>query len=757
MQVADFVRVVTCFAESPAQVDVSKGEFVVQLRDELLSGKFERVNGALHVNESGSVFSAESWIVNRVARLPLLADRILTHIQAVPNFVSPSAKVLKSLQEDPSATENPSEDALAACELLLMNRVPGTTTVTYLTSDAGEGKTTLVNVLARKVAADFRARKCDWVLLPVPLGGNSFQRFDEVVIGALMNRLRFQYWFFEGFVELVRLGVVVPAFDGFEEMIVEGSSGEAVSALGNLMTQLDSEGTVLFAARKAFFEYQSFKTQARLFDAIGGDDSVSFARLSLERWSREQFMAYGASRGAKHADEVYEQVSARFGIAHPLLTRAVLVTRLFDVATTVSAVDRLLAKLGDRPQDYFHEFVLAIIEREAADKWPDKEGREGQTLLTVAEHLQLLASVAREMWISSSDSLRMDVLDIVADLFCEEGRKSPTVARQVRERIKTHALLVGVRGGLGVAFDHVDFKRFFTGVALGNVLIAGAKEDLRSFLKIGAIDDETVEEALLIFDRESGKARELVGLLLEIAKGELPTSFVLENIGRLMLRTLDNDNGLNRLQIENISFAANSLLGRTLRNMEFKNCYFAPTGLLSTSLQNVVFRSCRFERIESYQDASIDALFVDCDVAAVAEPSEQGFLYDPNAVQFQLRRIGFKFDEAAGLEPPITAANPDGELVLTERLVRIFLRTTQVNEATLRVKFGANGAWVIDQVVPRLLENGVLEQVGYHGSGTQRRFKLAMPMQTLQEAVAGAFGSFTSFLAAANTIHRAGQ
>jgi hypothetical protein len=302
---------------------------------------------------------------------------------------------LPTLQDSPQGNDVPGIDALRGCEELLSAQVPGTTTVTYLTSDAGEGKTTLINALARKIADEYKRKERDWILLPVPLGGRAFLRFDELVVSALMNRFRFQYWFFEGFIELVRLGVVVPAFDGFEEMIVEGSSGEAVSALGNLMNQLNSEGRVLLAARKAFFEYQSFKTQARLFDAIGSDDSVSFSRLALQRWSREQFEEYGALRGRHDASEIYDQVAARFAADHPLLTRAVLVRRLFDVTRGVRDVGELLSRMGNKPQDYFHQFVLAIIEREASEKWLDKEGREGRSLLSVDEHLALLAAVAR--------------------------------------------------------------------------------------------------------------------------------------------------------------------------------------------------------------------------------------------------------------------------------------------------------------------------------------------------------------------------
>jgi len=106
-----------------------------------------------------------------------------------------------------------------------------------------------------------------------------------VIVAALVNRLRFPFLYYESFIELVRLGVLVPALDGFEEMFIENVAGDAVSALGNLMRELRSSGAALIAARKAYFEFSRLETQARLFDTLAGS-SVTFARLALQRWDR---------------------------------------------------------------------------------------------------------------------------------------------------------------------------------------------------------------------------------------------------------------------------------------------------------------------------------------------------------------------------------------------------------------------------------------------------------------------------------------
>ncbi len=745
MDVVEFKRILSCFAETPAAVDMSKGDFVVQLRDEVVSGTLIRKEGALFVNEAGSTHRAESWLISRVARVSLLADRILAEVSEVNNFVTPCGNLIQTIDKDPSGLGSAVKDAVTACFDQVSQRVPGTTSVLYLTSDAGEGKTTVIRRIARETALSYKRRETDWLVLPIPMGGRAFLRIDELVISSLMQRYRFSYWYFEGFIEMVRMGVLVPAFDGFEEMIVEESSGEAVSAVGNLVNQLNSEGSVLLAARKAFFEYQSFRTQARLFDAIGREDSVAFSRLALSRWSRSQFVEYGHLRGHSDPGLVFDKVAAKFNsVDHPLLTRAVLVSRLFDVALALDDVSDLVAKLGVEPRDYFHEFVLAIISREVNEKWIDRESRDGTVLLTIDDHLDLLSSIAREMWVSSNDVLRHDVIEAAADLYCDETKRSPSVARQVKERIKHHALLASVAGQrAGLAFDHEDFRNFFTGVSLGRICVAGGREDLRSFLRIASISETTAEEACLIFER-SGKSRsEFVFRLLDLISAELSTSFVLENVGRLLIRIIDGFASVDRIIVKGVTFAPSAFVARTLENVDFVECFFAPTGIEHSQFESVRFERCRFERIEVAREIVLPVEMVECEIACVVTPDDEG-IFSPLEISEFLQSVGVTINGPAvdGKQ----SHNVDEELTLTERAMRIFIRSTHVNEETFKVRLGSSSGVFFDNVVPELLKVGVLEKVPYRGRGHQERFRLGVPLMSVQDALVSSSGSFKRFL-----------
>ena len=234
-------------------------------------------------------------MLNRIAKLPQLADRILASVPETPAFVRPSGFLVDDFAATSSMdVEQPLVDVLHTFTKRLNTPIPGATSVTYLTSDAGAGKIIDRTCCASSSEA-LKEKKVQRLLVPIPLGGKSFLTFDDAVIAALVNRLRFPYLYYSAFLELVKMGAGAPAFDGYEEMLIEGNKDEAISALSDLVRGLDSKGSLVVAARKAFFEYQSFRTQARLLDTLG-DFSVSFSRLKISRWSKEEFCRYGALR-----------------------------------------------------------------------------------------------------------------------------------------------------------------------------------------------------------------------------------------------------------------------------------------------------------------------------------------------------------------------------------------------------------------------------------------------------------------------------
>ncbi|WP_405125071.1 hypothetical protein [Ralstonia pseudosolanacearum] len=599
MDITEFRRILAAFADEPSDVDIRLGKVVAQIRDDLIDISIAYSSGpekALQVIENGQQYPARVWLLNRVARLPQLADRIIatnglsSEATSRSPFVGPAGRLSADLSiadERDVAISDVVENLLAQAT----NTLPGATSVLYITSDAGEGKTTAINRAAFLQAERFKSRKASSLIVPIPLGGRTFLTFDDAVIAALVNKLRFNYLYFDAFVELVRMGAVIPAFDGYEEMLVEGTKNEAVSALGNLVQSLDSAGTVFIAARKAFFEYLSFKTQARLLDAIG-DRSASFSRLGISRWDKERFCQYGRLRGVDDPLAIYETVADRLGADHPLLTRAVLVRRLFDVASEQTDRVALAELLGTNPHDYFYTFVDAIVKREASEKWLARvSGGVMEPLLSNDEHHELLSLIAQEMWQSSVASLRHDVLDVLADIFGEAKKKNASTIRQIKERLKQHSLLAAdASKASALAFDHEDFQNFYIGESLGRLLAQALRSDLQTFLSVNLLSSATVEQAVQYLLRHKADMRRAADILMQINLSEAGFSFCKENCGVLTLRVVEcMQNDGDAFTLESMFLPPDALAGRGLIGLTFRSCHFQPTAVRNSSLTNVFF------------------------------------------------------------------------------------------------------------------------------------------------------------------------
>lgn len=753
MDVSLFKRVLLSFAESPADIDIRAGSAIVQVRDEVFDIRLKYASDDtqnLLVIEHDQEFAAQTWLLRRIAKMPQLADRIIsvcgTREMLDGPFVHPLAMWSPDLAYAADGRTNMVADALQSLTDYANRRSVGATSVMYLTSDAGEGKTTLINRGAYEQAKAYKDRKVNSLIVPIPLSGRAFLTFDDAVIAALVNKLRFNYFYFDAFLWLVRLGAIIPAFDGYEEMLVEGSKGEAVSALGGLVQTLDSSGSVIIAARKAFFDYLSFKSQARLLDAIGSH-SASFSRLELSRWKRAQALEFGSASGIVEPAEIYDAIAARLGEDHPLLTRAVLVTRLFEVAKSGAESNALAELLAADPQNFFFRFVDALVNREAKFKWLARvSGELMEPLLTPGEHHELLAQIAVEMWQSSSRYIKFDTLDVVIDLFAEERKKSGYIIRQVKERIKQHSLLATEASRpLAIGFDHEDFQDFYLGEGLGRLLASGSKSDLYAAIAVNVLSPAAVVQGVQYVARTGVDLDNCLERLKEINAGETGFSFCKENCAVLALRISEfrEPNDENILQA--MYFPAESLSSRMLKRATFEGCHFQPTSVAKSTFDGVVFRNCEIERLDLTLPGSLTGCeYENCRVDSIYLTADEEYLFDPARINECLVEFGAHIiDDKIS---PHAARIEDDRVKLLIRFFRIFLRTTQINEEIIRLKLGPLAARFFDDVLPALQAQNVLIEVVWDGRGIQRRYRLGVPMTVINRGFELGDGSFEGFL-----------
>ncbi|MBU1245185.1 hypothetical protein KKD52_00040 [Myxococcota bacterium] len=753
MQIDEFKSIVMTFSDPGTDLLFDRTHFLISVNDKTISAKIATRSGDVFIDEGSGEQPASRWIINRLAQLPLLAARLKEMVVTAEHFVSPSAVLLPTLERGPQGDTVHTNDALATALETLNERNPLETMVLYITSDAGEGKTSLINALAKVQAQRFSENATDWLLVPITLGGRHFLRFDDITVGALQNRYRFPFLYYSSFLALVKMGVIVPAFDGFEEMFVENSSGEALSAMGILVGSLDSHGSMVLAARKAYFDFENPRSRERLFDTIR-TCSVGFGKLELQRWDRAQFMTYCEKRVIPHPEELYRCAIERLGSKHPLLTRAVLVKRLVDVATANPSLDKFLDHLHRSGTDFFSVFVRGLIEREANEKWIDRSGDRdvGSALLTVEEHFDLLSQIAVAMWESRVNFIKRDNLEFVADYFSVSNRKSTLQAQQIRERIRGHALLVSsANASSAYEFDHDEFREFFLGEGIARQILPfseRAKAEVFGSFRRGVLTRHTQHAIIRAVTRDTKVDKlQVVLFLLDVAELDAQTSYTQENCSDIIIRIVSGLQGSGQ-QFKKLSFGENALRDRKLTGLIFHDCYFSPTSLEQTVLRNCTFSECTFAQVRIFNSTQVhEVLFNNCTVDALVSENKSREIWVPSDIRQHLEKIGVRFHATAPVkEEMLPEPEVDAEIRDIEKIVRYFGRSTHISEGVMHMKLGVRGQSFIDHTLPLLLRTHVMQEIENRGGGDQRRFRFGVPLQQLNSAIAGSLGSFVDFL-----------
>jgi hypothetical protein len=753
MQIADFKSIVTTFADPGTELLFEKTQVVVSVNGDLITANITTRSGDVFVDEGSGQAPASNWIVNRLARLPLLAARLRESVSHTDFFISPSASLLPTLEQVPQENAIDTEDALNTTMQTINERSPLESMVLYITSDAGEGKTSLINELARAQATLFLEKKSDWLMVPIPLGGRHFLRFDDITVGVLQNRYRFPFLYYNSFLALVKMGVIVPAFDGFEEMFVENSSGEALSAMGILVGSLDSKGAMVVAARKAYFEFENLRVQERLFDTIR-TFSVGFGKLTLKRWAKPQFIHYCKNRGITNAEEIYRRAADRLKPDHALLTRAVLVKRLMDVATQCQSLDDFFVQLQKSGADFFSVFVRGLIEREANEKWIDRSGEKdvGSPLLNVEEHCELLSLIALTMWESRIDFLKRDNLEFVADFFSETTRKNTFQSQQIRERIRGHAMLIpSNNASQAVEFDHEEFRLFFLGEGIAyqiRPMNDRAKAEVLGTFRRGVLPRYAQHSLIRALTRDKLLNRlNIVKFLIDIGEMDTQSSYTHENCSDIIIRVL-NGTPCSGLEIKNMSFGSDALRDRKLSGITFLNCYFSSTSLELTELRDCSFVSSKFAQLRVSSSTKVNSvIFDDCSVDALVQSEKHREYWEPAEKRRRLEELGIVFAGSIALETsPVLEGEPDAAIRDIEKIVRYFLRSTYISESVMMIKLGERGHSFIDMVLPQLVKLGVLIEIEHRGGTVQSRYRLGVTLEILNKALSASNGSFKTLM-----------
>ena len=738
----DFERILRKFADDPEDVMVDHGTIICQINGEDISVELSvDDNDVLHCQEEGGhKVKATRWIEKRLAGLDELAAKILQYIPQDKHFISVS-----SSQITDNGIQNFDNTSQAIYDVLNTKNHYATDAV-YLLSEAGDGKTYIMDHLAVTVAQKYQKGEVHYLFLPVGLDGRPFLRIDDLVIGILANKYRFRKYYFDAIIELVNLGLLVLGLDGFEEMVVEGKEDDVISSLGELLTQMDSNGKLVISARRAFYDY-ALKNQSSLVNAIRNLE-VDFLSFNLSPWGKNEFIKLLQTYDFDQAkrESIYDALSSRMGVNHPILTRPVLAHKLVDLLYENGGDWNCIAVHFDtnkNPQAVVDQFVKLFLHREATQKWL----LTGKQLLTTEQHALFLQDLAEEMWLSNVEYVKEDYLQTLMEMFCEQQRLSPAYAKDCCEKAIHHAMLY--KDGKKFFFCHEAFRQYFLGKRIAQNIIDGRYDDsLVRMLSQNVLHNAAIDAAAYALANKKVDYCDLLENLDLLKGGKSKISPISQNIGGILLAYWKENDEQTACVFTDLFFSTSSLKSCKLKNIHFSNCIIEELDAVNGIIENVVFENCSISTI-LLPDFSRQTLKCTFDAQSLPKHlhdfNHDEDEYSPPQISNLLVKCGANY---TNIEVANTVDTNQKEEILWAfcKIAKLLYRRTGISGSLLNLKFGEKWHIVKKEYMPVYLERGLLISTNWQGQGVDNRYKLGIRMDNFEIAQRNCNGSFDDFV-----------
>jgi hypothetical protein len=738
MDIQEIRQDIAAFADSEDDVIVERNLAVFQRNRVAYECKLVETGGDVEVEFNNFRLPYRKFLAEELGRLTVVAGAIRQKRKDVDPYIDTLGSISTSLNE----TTGP-ESALELLWRECRSKPFGETKLTFLTADAGHGKTALLRRLSQQFAQQYLNGKIDMLLLHIDTQGRSFVRLEEAVARDL-GQLRIAGLYYSGVIRLIRAGLLAFAVDGFDELLAEVGFGEAYSGLGAFLSQLGGTGNVIASARSAYFEIENYAAQTRLLTSLPGVQ-VSVQQMKLSRWERtqavEMFGSYRSPEGKtiKDPGQLYDELSDRVGADHPVLHRPFLVYQMASLLASPSqSLTQIADTLGPRLQ-VVPSVINALLRREVEEKWRD---RAGQPYLSLDQHTWLLSLIADEMWSQGKNTLPVEVIQLIAEALMDDIKIPPERRMQIAERVKAHALLVPSSSlGAELTFDHDEFLNYFLALRVARLL--GTKDEfgLQRFCELHPMPPSVAVWCAHCKDWTEAEAVGFVDRLSSMTRNELRSTYLKQNAGLIS------------------SQLAQRFGGSDGGKFVFDSMYFETDAWQDSQLRTATFLKCNFVNVDMSRAKWTECRLVDCTIDGITlspNSSLQGcVLSGASLVLGVLFRRGDQAEEfrtyvpeqcieilsqrGARLEAPpaqrrLVPQIPSEKKGAIDAFLRIFSRNSGATEFVMQARLGKRLPVFTRKVLPALLEHQVVKPTGYRGKGQQSRYELNYPLDVILRA-----------------------
>ncbi len=658
--------------------------------------------GNATVEEGGRRISYRSYLASdQVADLRRVA-RMIQRVYAPDTFSVPTfMKVKGSADWKPIGEEM---DRLVGEGFASSGR----TRLLFMAGDAGAGKTHSLQMLTHGQAERYLQRRADYLYFYVDAQGRALARFNEAVATELQDlRVRLTY---HSLACLVRIGLIVPIVDGFDELLGTGGYDDAFDSLTDFLGDLAGQGVLVASARSVFYE-DEFAARAQRNTAR--NEAWYHDALQLRPWTKGDVESYvfGISDGmeANKVTKLSQEVISVFesSVNRHLMTRPLFVARTVDV----------LMKGGELSgEDLLDDIIDHYLERERTEKMLGVDGRP--LLDTQGPLRRFYETVALEMWHQKTRELDGRTIKELVEIELYDLDLPSKALSVLKERSNTLPMLsTGGNRRSSIQFEHELFFAFFMAGGFAQALVDRASlHHARIILGRSLLSTEVARRAAQHFARREHTLSDWLDLLGDVSNAE-GTGLVRQNAGRLAIALMTHFGGqVADARLAHLSFFDTDFRGLAFVDCSLEDCHIRGGSLAGTTFDNCVGRSCLLEGVLVDRDSTrldIEGLLANSVLSIRVVQDESRLIVRPNLVSAELARVGL----------PTAVGAERTRYDVSERAVDIVEQVVNLFRSTNLIAFTDQYAKPILQVaeragvLPAMVEEGLLHYNDRSASG----------------------------------------
>ena len=499
------------------------------------------------------------------------------------------------------------------------------TEVIMVTGGAGAGKTRVLQELVWGQAARYLQGRTEKLLLYVNAQGRALARLREALATELQDlRVNLTY---HSVATLVRVGLLVPVIDGFDELLGVSGYDDAFSSLGTFLEQLDGYGRIIASARSTYYEEEFIRRADQA--AATGQQRWSHIPVEMIPWddaNRSYYLNEIARRDSlstERKNELRKEFREAFQQDRHLLDKPLFFVKTVDLVLAGSE----LSEDGD----LLDTLIYSFLRREQTEKLLDRQQRP---LLSEDQLEMIVREIAEEMWNQETRELDSKSVREVAEYCLDEAEESE---RQIIvERMPTLAFFAHSEKHGTIGLEHEIYFFYFLARVIAEQY--SLNSDLRAILSRAALPD-LVAERFAVEVMRNAKLSSLDDLqvmldrLLMAGREEWRrTVQVRENTGRIVSALLKTFASTNKTEIVGRKISTVILPGGDLSGVTLRDCILDNVTIRRTNLGATKFVKCYARRVLLEEPMvkvgstrlELDGLRVPGDVSGVQKLTDKG-------------------------------------------------------------------------------------------------------------------------------------